>query len=173
MANESKKVAKEVTEAVVDAATVAALLNLTIGRVRALTTQLHIKTAGRGRWKLIDVIMAYVAFIKEENKNRSKGAAESRVRDARAAEIELRMARADREVIALPEALSVVDDITGIYLQSMSSLPARITREQNERRRIEAICDEERLRVADHLAERASALRTGLPIAEADGEEDA
>lgn len=152
---------------------VAEVLNLTAGRVRAMTTEGVIAQSGRGRWKLLETIHRYVVFVKDENKHRSKGAAESRVRDARAAEIELRMARTDREIIPIAEALATIDGVTGDYLQSISSLPARITREQNERRRIEAICDEERLRLSDYFSEKSSALRTGIPIAETDEEIDA
>lgn len=152
---------------------VAELLNLTAGRVRAMTSEGRIKQSGRGRWNLLQVNHDYIAYTKEEQKSKTKTASETRVRDARAAEIELRMARQDREVIPLAEAMATIDDVTGIYLQFMSSLPARITREQNERHRIEAICDAERARVSDHFLEKSSSLRTGIPIAEADGEDDA
>jgi len=164
---------KKVTEMTVGRGTLAALFNLSENRVHAMTVEGILHHSARGRWKLIDSIHCYVAYLREEQRNKTKGASETRVRDARASEIELRMARIDRDIVPLEEALATIDDVTGDYLQSISSLPARITREQNERHRIEAICDAERSRVADGILQKASALRTGVPFAEADAEDDA
>lgn len=164
---------KNPAEMTINKAMVAMLLNVSQPRVAAMTSEGILHQSSRGRWKLIDAVHHYIAFCKQETKSKTKGASETRVRDARAAEIELRMARTDREIIPIAEALATIDGVTGDYLQSISSLPARITREQNERRRIEAICDEERARLGDHFTEKSFALRTGIPIAETDDEVDA
>jgi len=159
---------------VVSTATLATFLNLSTGRVKAMAMEGSLPPMlARGRWKLVDCVHHYIAFLKEEQRSKTKTASETRVRDARAAEIEIRIARGNRDVIDLSEALGVIDDCTGIFLQALSSIPARITRDQNERRRIEAICDEERVRIADSLLEKASVARTGIPTAETDPEIDA
>jgi restriction endonuclease Mrr len=159
-------------EVLVGRETLANLLNLSAGRIAALTAEGVLHQTSRGKWKMIDAVHAYVALIKEERSNKTATASTIRVRDARSAEIEIRIARANRDVVDLSEALSSIDDCTGVFLQTLTSIPARITREQNERRRIEAICDEERARVADRFLQSASALRTGSPIAETDPEVD-
>lgn len=152
---------------------VAKLLMLSDERVRQLTVKGYLPKVSKGRYHLVAVVQGYIRFLKDEERHSSKTAAESRVRDARAAEIERRMAREDRKIIALDEAMAAHDHATGLYLQSISGLPARMTRNASERRRLEAICDTERQRLAARFAERASALRSGVDAFDADDEDDA
>lgn len=157
----------------IDTVTAAALLKITPQWVRQLAAQGWYKPIARDRWNLVEVVQGYIDSLKDENRRSAKSAAESRVRDARAAEIERRLAREDRGLIALDEAVRFVDLISGDFLQSIGGLPARITRVPRERQRIESICDAERLRLSDLYAERRQTLRTGRPAAEADDEDDA
>ena len=83
------------------------------------------------------------------------------------------MMKEDREIVMLDEALAVQDELSGAFLDVLGGLPARITRDQKERRRIEAVCDEERDRLAKSFAEKAHALRTGDFDSEAFEEADA
>lgn len=160
-------------EHVVSTKVAAEYLALTERRVQQLAAEGWVKPVGRGRWSLVEVIAGYVESIRAENAKKTKSAADSRVRDARAAEIERRMAREDRKIIALDEAMAAFDHATGLYLQSLSGLPARMTRNASERRRLEAICDTERERLSHRFAEGASALRTGVEAAGAEDEDDA
>ncbi len=139
----------------------ARLLMVSDERVRQLTKAGFVPKAARGRYNLVALVQGYIRFLKDDERRSSKSAADSRVRDARAAEIERRMAREDRKIIALDEAMAAFDQATGLYLQSLSSLPARITRNSAERRRIEAVCDAERQRLSDRFAQSAVTLQTG------------
>lgn len=149
------------------------LLMITPQWLRQLAVQGYIPRAVKGAYPLVAVVQGYIKSLKDDEKRSTKTAADNRVRDARAAEIERRMAREDREIITLEEAMASHEDVTGEYLQSISGLPARITRNQSERRRIEVICDAERTRLATRFDKSASALRTGQPAIDADGEDDA
>lgn len=151
----------------------ARLLMISDERVRQLTKSGFVPKAARGRYNLVALVQGYIRFLKDDERRTSKSAAESRVKDARAAEIERRMAREDRKIIALEEAMAAFDQATGLYLQSLSGLPARMTRNASERRRLEAICDTERERLSHRFAEDASALRTGIEAAGAEDEDDA
>lgn len=174
MARPKKQVEKPLTETLVVSSKVgAAFLGVSQRWVQQLGTDGWVKPAARGQWNLADLIKGYAASLKDETAKRTKSAADSRVRDARASEIEMRIAREDRTLIALEEAMSFVDRLSGDYLQSIGGLPARITRDPRERQRIEAICDAERLRLTDLYAERGQALRTGRPADQADDEDDA
>ena len=151
----------------------ARLLMISDERVRQLTKMGYVPKAAKGRYNLVAVVQGYIKYLKDDERRSSKSAAESRVRDARAAEIERRMAREDRKIIALEEAMTAYDFATGLYLQSISGLPARMTRNTSERRRLEAICDTERQRLATRFAEGASSVRTGVEAFDADDEDDA
>lgn len=141
--------------------------------IRRLTKQGYMQAVATGRYNLVAVVQGYIRFLKDEDRRSSKSAADNRVRDARAAEIERRMAREDRNLIMMDEALAAYDFATGLYLTSISGLPARMTRNASERRRLEAICDGERQRLADRFAEGASALRSGEAVVDAEDEDDA
>lgn len=141
--------------------------------IRRLCKAGYIPRVAKGKYPLVGVVQGYIKSLKDDEKKASKGASENRVRDARAAEIERRLAREDRKIIALDESLAAYDYATGLYLQSISGLPARMTRNASERRRLEAICDTERQRLATRFAERASSLRTGVDASDAYEEDDA
>ncbi|MER9937430.1 hypothetical protein [Mesorhizobium sp. M0088] len=149
------------------------MLDLTPVRIDQLVREGHIPKLGRGRYPLEASVHGYIKFLKGTIAGQTKSASSNRAQDARAAEIELRMAREDRRIVDMGEAVAALDKVTGDFLQSIGGLPARITREPRERQRIEAICDAERLRLSDRFAESAQALRSGLPADQADDEDDA
>ena len=155
----------------ISAAKAAKLLDCTTQWLRDLAKKGYVPKATRGQYPMVATVQGNIRWLKEENARKSKSGAEGRVRDARAAEIERRMAREDREIVALDEAIGAFDDATGAYLQALSGLPARITRNQSERRRIEVVCDAERERLSARFEQVASTLRTGRQATDA-GEED-
>src|SRR5690606_16399929 len=106
----------------------AKLLMLSTDRIRQLARAGHIPRAGHGRFLLVTAVQGYIKFLKEDDHRASRGAAADELRRQKALEIERRMAREDREIIALDEALGTLDDIGGLMLATLSGLPAQITR---------------------------------------------
>lgn len=157
----------------IDTPAAAAILKITPRRLQQLAAEGWVKAAARGKWALVPLVHGYIDSLKDENGRRTKSAADSRVRDARATEIERRMAIQDRELIELSEALATVDDITGAFLGAVSGLPAQIAKDQRERERITEICDGVRSRLDRRFSESREALRSGRPADQADDEDDA
>ncbi|MEL4069581.1 hypothetical protein WKW50_05475 [Ochrobactrum sp. GPK 3] len=157
----------------ITASAAAALLGVTTQWLRMLAANGYVPKAVRGKYPIVAVVQGYVKSLKDDDKRSNKSSSENRVRDARAAEIERRIAREDRKLIVLDEALTAFDEATGHFLQSLSGLPAAITRNLNERRRIETICDAERSRLSVSFSQIASSLETGIDPLEADDEDDA
>lgn len=133
-----------------------------------------ISKASRYEYDLKAATHQFIAFREEHVKKRlgDKGSTSDRMREAKVAEIARRMAREDREIITMDEAMQVVDEVTGIFISTLSSLPARVTSVVRERQRIEAICDEERQRMADRFSEKRAALRSGQQASDAEAEDD-
>lgn len=125
--------------------------------VRAGTIQRY----GKGRYRLRESLVALSRWQTDEQRQVTKSASDSRVRDARAREIELRIAKEQRDLIQTDEALGIVDDIIGIYRSRYGGLPARVTRDPVLRKKLEAEVDAIQHDVADALAKRAEALRSG------------
>jgi phage terminase Nu1 subunit (DNA packaging protein) len=115
---------------------------------------------GRGRFLVADSVRAYVKFLRDENRRTSKTAASSRVAEARAREIELRTARASGEVVDVAEAFATLDEIVGVVVAGLSSLPARVSRDPLVRQKIElevdaisnAMAEEARRQAEKHAA---------------------
>lgn len=156
----------------ISTAQAARLLMVTEDWVRQLSRNGYIAKAARDRYNLVTAVQGYIRFLKDEERRSSKNAADSRVRDARAAEIERRMAREDRKLVDIDEAMAVFDDMSGEMLSFVNGLPAMITRNTGERRRIADIVDQARGRLVARFAESLRVLQAGHPAADADEEDD-
>lgn len=160
------------TAGTISTAQAAKLLLVSEDWIRQLSRKGYIPKAARGRFNLVAAVHGYIRFLKEAEQKATKSAAENRVRDARAAEIERRMAREDREIVDLDEAMTTLEDISGLMLATLGSLPAQITRNPSERRRIEDIVHVAQKRLVDRFAQKMAALATGEDDAIAeDGDE--
>ena len=121
----------------------------------------------------IDGVAAYVRFVRGDKRNKTKDASQNRARDARATEIELRIATAERELIPLDEAIDIISVFLGSLRTSIDSIPAQISRDPEIRAKAKKVTDDILSKMADLAQERRSALRSGSGVAEADQPDDA
>ena len=84
-------------------------------------------------------VQGYIKFLKDEERRWSKSEVASRVQEARASEIEQRTARDGKTLIHRDELFAVVDEILGGLKSDLYGLPARVTRDMEQRRQIETI----------------------------------
>ncbi|RWL87726.1 MAG: hypothetical protein EOR67_16135 [Mesorhizobium sp.] len=160
------------TEAPVSTTFLAELFGVSAQAIARLARAGVIGKTGRGQYPLGPSVRAYVDYkIASEAARRGTGSSD-RVRDARAAEIELRIAREERKLISLDECNSCVDEIIGTFITMLSTLPAQITKDIRERQRIEAIIDAGRQRVSDKFAKLSSNLISGEEPDDDSDEED-
>lgn len=128
--------------------------------------------ANRGKYPLGSSVRSYVEFkVSGEAVRRGTGSSD-RVRDARAREIEQRIAREDRKLIALDECNNCVDEVVGSFITLLSVLPAQITKDIRERQRIEAIIDAARARLSEKFEKMSNDLSAGTTDDGAEDEED-
>lgn len=142
----------------------ARLLKVTPQWVRQLVKAGYIKQVSRGRYNLVNVVHGYIDFLKDEERRTSKSAADSRVRDARANEIEMRNAERARLVIPIEEAIEAQDFLVGTVLQVLAGIPARVTRDLETRRKVEAVCNAGQKEIAKAQAAAGDAARSGKPL---------
>lgn len=119
--------------------TAAALLMVTTDWVRKLTAQGWIPKIAKDQYRVADVVQGYIKYLKDETRKASKTASASRVQDARAEEIRLRV---DEKRGALleqgqAEAINVIDEFFGGLKSDLMAIPARVTSDIALRRRIE------------------------------------
>ena len=151
----------DVHEMVVNQTQMAAVLGVSTRWLRDRVTEGVVPTEGRGRFIVGDVVQAYIVYSREGAIKKTGTESLDDLRKEKALDIRLARARKDREVIALDEAVSAVEEVTGMYVASLSGLPAQITGVPRERQRLNDIFDAERLRLTDRFTKRIATLRTG------------
>lgn len=112
----------------------------------------RVPSHGRGRFVIGEVVQAHATLLKEGERKREKDTSLDELRKEKAEDIRLARAMKDRTVIRLDETMAICERLTGLYLSSLSALPARITNLPRERHRLNDILDAERLRLRDSLA---------------------
>lgn len=97
----------------------------------------HIAKEGRGRYPISGLLKGVIAYYEQLLEKASQSAAASKATDARTREIELRIAERRRELIAADEARAVIMEFGAMVRAEFGALPARFTRDMDERRKLE------------------------------------
>lgn len=140
----------------------ARLLMISAERVRQLSKAGYITIPKRGHTTIVSAVQGYIRFLKETAQKETKTAAVSRATDARANEIELRIAERKRELIPLEDAMLAMDLLVGMVNKEFDGQAARITRDMTLRRLIEADVHAAKTRIADALAHGKGHAQTGV-----------
>lgn len=151
----------------------ARLLMISAERVRQLSKSGYIDRPKPGRTTIVSAVQGYIRFLKDEERKNTKSDASNRVAEARAAEIELRTAERRRDMIPQEEAITAMDLVVGKVAETLSGLPARITRDLVLRRRIEAEIHAGQKEIADALAELHGFVEAGGDLPATDTADDA
>ncbi|WP_199763202.1 hypothetical protein, partial [Bradyrhizobium guangdongense] len=146
------------------------LLMVSAERVRQLSKEGWIEKQGKDQFYLVDVVQGYIRFRNDADRRAQKSAADSRVRDARTREIELRNAVREGRLIEIDEAMAIVEQITGLFRAEAAGLPARVTRVTRDlqfRKTIETALNDILERVADIASEGGRAVASARVAGEA------
>ncbi|XIA64511.1 hypothetical protein ACFIOY_37680 [Bradyrhizobium sp. TZ2] len=130
-------------------------------RVRQLAKEGWIEKAGKDQFYLVDVVQGYIRFRNDSERRATKSATASRVSDARAREVELRIAERERRLVELSEMIALADQLVGMFRAELSGLPARVTRDLQIRRTIETAIHDILDRIADVAVSRAGVVAEG------------
>jgi len=122
---------------IISSETACQLLMLTRQRIDQLVAAGHLQRHAPGKFRTVDLVQGYIRFLRDESKRANKSAAEGRVRDARAHDIEVRTAERLGILIPIEAFDAMIDEIVGAFRSELSGLPARITRDLVLRRTIE------------------------------------
>ena len=139
-------------------------------RITQLTDEGWITRVARGAYATRSVIAGYIAVLKGERRESTRSAAENRVRDARAREIEIRVAEREGELVEIAEAEAVVDEIATLLKSEMDGLGARITRDPDLKRKIDEAVNDVFERASARALQAVQALREGRDPLETESE---
>jgi hypothetical protein len=141
-----------------NSAQMATVLGITDRRVRQLAAEGVVKRAERrGRYRLVPSVANYIATLSANERD----AGLAPIRQEQLLRLQRENALRDRELISMDEAAGIVDQLVGWFVSSLNGLPPRVTNDVRERRRLEAIIDTERQRLADMFAEIQAKLASG------------
>jgi hypothetical protein len=115
-----------------------------------------------GRFDVDSNRRAYIEFLREARKRSPKSEADSAFTQAKAELIQIRIMERKKELMLASECYEMIDEIHGLFMTALSSLPAKIGgRDLGERRKVEkAIYD---MRVELSAAALARANERGEP----------
>lgn len=151
----------------------AALLMRTPERIRQLVREGWIPKPSKNMYPLVGVVQGYVRYRDDHDRRAQKTAAASRVSDARAREIELRIQEKENTLIELEEAVTMVDIVIGVFRSELAGVPSKLTRNLAERRKIHREVDEVLKRATTRFKQSADSLRKGGPAIPTDAKDAA
>ncbi len=125
-----------------------------------------------GSYPLIPLVRGVIQYQDEQIAKANKSAAASRVTDARTREIELRIAEKESVLIKFEDAQAVIADLLGLVRSEISSIPAKVTRDMDQRGKIEEICDGTLNRIAGRAGKAAAAVSDGSGLSDGEAEAD-
>jgi hypothetical protein len=98
-------------------------------RVGQLETEGVFKRNEHGRFDIDGCVIAYIRWLRDENRRGSKAAGASSLQDARMREIEQRIAREDGRTIEIEKVQAGVDQLVGAFRAELAGVAAASTRD--------------------------------------------
>jgi hypothetical protein len=144
-----------------DSATLARCWGMTASRVSQFVAQGWLKPAGRkAQYNWFDACQGYVRWLRDEDRKTSKSASDSRMRDAKAREIEIRTQQRLSRLVPLDVYDEMIDGFAGVVRSEFAGLAATCTRDLTQRRIIEREVHARLRRIAEHALAQAIRLET-------------
>jgi hypothetical protein len=149
---------------------VASLCGRSTQWVHQLAKAGFLQKQGKNEYALVGVVRGVIAYYEDLQAKNSKTAAANRATEARTREIELRIRERQRDLIPMEDAKAVVGEMAALVRAEFQGLPARYTREMQDRRKLEQEIDGAFERLSRRAAEAVRALETGGTDLEAERE---
>lgn len=149
------------------------LLGVTQQYFNQLVRDEWIKSIGKNRYRLGDVVQGYKAFLQDEHRRSQKSAAASRVQDARAAQIEMQTQKELGRLIEAEEVQAFLSETIGTLRSELSGIAAASSRDLEVRAAIEKNLNAAIDRCRASFDAASAAVADGRPIALGSEETDA
>jgi len=130
------------------------------------------KKEADGNWSLYGIVQGYQSFLKSQTKQVREQTGKATLEKMRSKQVELRMAKDEKELVPVDLAVALVQVAVGETMARLDSLPARCTRDLDERDAIKEQVDAIRKEVAEFVAKSVHDLQTGDDTSFAEPEDD-
>lgn len=137
----------------------ARLIGVTPRTVRNYISEGVCTSGGRGKLKLAASVQGVIAAARIARPDSQLDRARARALDARTRAQELRIAREEGTLFPFEDAMALVEDLTGLFVAAIESVPARFTRDMKVRLALEQVVFDVRTDVSKSIEKRAGELR--------------
>lgn len=159
----------------ISTADLAEVLGVTERRIQQLAGAGVLRRQAHGEWVLPESVQAFLEYrLQSEIRKVTKGVANGadRLKEIKARREELRLARDERELVPLVDAIFAMDQLAGTLALEVNNVPARFSRDLDERDRLQAEIDDVLKTVASRIQKCGAALRASLDVDPPGGEDD-
>jgi hypothetical protein len=151
----------------VESGRLAQVFGVTTARISQLVNGGWFTAVARGTYDLAEACAGYIKFLRDDERRSTKSAADSRMRDAKAREIEIRTMQRLSRLVPLDAYDEMIDNISGIVRSEFAGLAAACTRDLTQRRMIEREVNARLRRIAEYAMAQAIRLEAGSGTADA------
>ena len=160
----------------VSTADLAEILGVTARRLQQLAGAGVLRKLSHGEWLLPECVQAFMDYrLRNEARKAEKvgGTPDDKLKAIKAKREEVKLARELRELVPLADAIFAMDEVAGAVALEVNNIPARYTRDLDERERLQVEIDDVLQTVADRVAKCGEALRADLDADPPEEEDDA
>jgi len=136
-----------------DTTTLAGVFGMSLQRISQLAHDgwfKQLQRPKRGVYDWAEACGGYIRYLRHEDRTTSKGAADNRMRDAKAHDIEVRTRQRLGRLIPLEVYEEMIDNMAGVVRSEFAGLAAASTRDLTMRRIIEREVNARLRRIAEH-----------------------
>jgi hypothetical protein len=101
--------------------------------------------------------LKYISWLRDPRRRSARAEAEAELRQLKMTALRLKIEEEQGRLMEHAEHIEILDELVGLVRTELAALPARLTRDLQERRRIERAVDEILHRMADRAEEMARA----------------
>ena len=140
----------------VSAVRMAAHLNMDRAYLSKLVSQGALTQRADGKFPIHENRRAYIEFLREARKRSPKSEANSAFTQAKAELLQIEIAERKKELMMASECYGMLDEVHGLFMTHLSSLPAKIGgRDLAMRRTVEKAIFDMRTELANEAAKRS------------------
>ena len=108
--------------------------------------------------------LKYLAWLRDPQRRSARAEANAQLRLLKAQALQLKIAVQLGELMEVAEHTEILEEVVGLFRSELACLPARLTRDLQERRRIEQTVNEVLQRISDRAAEKANSLPPKIAV---------
>ena len=153
-------VSESLSKTVISFQSLCVILMLSRGRIDQLVNEGAIQRHSPGKFALVETLQNYIRYLRDDDRQNTRRAADGRVREARAREIEVKTAQRLSRLVPLAAYDEMIEGFAGVVRSEFAGMAAACTRDLVLRRIIDREVNARLRRIAEFGVAQAIRLET-------------